>query len=1096
MLEKLNKSAFIQHFKDAMTEESSLLFEGLWDCPKAMLALFAMKELKRPVVIITGHENQDKLLDDLNFFNHEEAFEFPAWETLPSEEIRPSLDIVGKRFSILDKIAKNHTNRVVLAPLNACLQKVLPKEELENLFHDIHVSDQLSFDGFAKLLDDLGYLRRPVTSDKGEYSVRGGIIDVFPISAFNPYRLDFFGDEVESIRSFDPTTQKSIEKVDRIFLSPADENKLLKKCKNTVSFFSYFEHPPIIIFDDLLSIEDKWVAIKNLPGFSKEHFLTLDEMIQDLKGHKTIYFSEQNIEALSSVAFKEGAKQRSEMSLSTINFEMFSQNISTKRMIHPFAKIHEFFLNLEDEIQEPYQALLHAVDSFIDHNLSFHFILPTDSEENTLRRQIEELNIRLPEDVHFERGYLSSGCVVLDTNTVVFPSTELTSRYKVRRKKWRNTYHTPASDFHELEPGDLVVHFHNGIGKFIGIEKQKNHLGHITEFIILEYASGSKLYVPLSQSHLVSRYIGSKEETPQLHQLGTTKWQTVKAKAQQSIMGYAKDLLQMQAEREAKGGFVYPKDSEETLLFEEEFPFVETEDQLNAVAALKKDMESQKAADRLICGDVGYGKTEVAMRAAFKACHDGKKQVAVLVPTTTLAMQHYETFKERFANFPITIKALSRFVSSKESKETIEALKTGAVDIVVGTHRLVSKDVQFKNLGMIIIDEEQRFGVRAKEHLKKAKLGVDCITLSATPIPRTLYMSMIGARDLSVINTPPQDRLPIKTIIAESDDTLIKNALLRELSRDGQAYYIHNRVETIHHAYERLKELVPSARIQFVHGQMSPERIDEVFHAFKSGLVDVLIATTIVESGIDIPNANTILIDRADRFGLADLYQLRGRVGRWNRPAYAYFLTQPNKELQEISRKRLQALVETSGFGGGMKLALRDLEIRGAGDILGVQQSGQVSSVGFHLYCKLLKRAVEAIKNKTVASFVETKMEFTFPASIPESYISETSLRLEIYHRLGETMSDEELDQIFKELEDRFGKPPSEVIWLYYLTSLRIFGSLHSFSLLKFDRLSMQAHRQKGKVITKKSLLLPEFDKPQELKEYVILMLKHNFQIS
>ncbi|MCH9631404.1 MAG: Transcription-repair-coupling factor [Chlamydiia bacterium] len=1096
MLEKLNKSPFIQHFKDAIHSETSLLFEGLWNCPKAILSLFAKKELGRTVVIITAKEKQDRLLDDINYFDHHEALEFPAWETLPSEDIKPNLDIVGKRFSILNTIAKNHTTRIVLAPLGACLQKVLPKETLQSLFHDIETKQELSFDGFAKLLDDLGYLRRPVTSDKGEYSVRGGIIDVFPISAFNPYRIDFFGDTVESIRSFDPTTQKSIEKVSKIFVSPADESLLLKKCKNPVSLFSYFENPPFIIFDDLLALEDKWVSYKNLPGFSSDYTLTLDDLLKDLNDHKKLYFTNENIESLSTVAFKDSSKARAEMKLSTLSFDMFNRKISTKRMVHPFAKIHEFFLSLDEDIKEPYEELIRALDEYKDHSLNLHFILSTDAEENTLRKQIEEHQITLPEHVHFERGYLSSGCVCLDTNTVLFPATELTNRYKVRRKKWRNTYHTPASDFHELDVGDLVVHFHNGIGKFLGIEKQKNHLGHVTEFIILEYASASKLYVPLSQSHLVSRYIGTKEESPTLHQLGTTKWQVAKAKAQKSIMGYAKDLLHLQAERDAKGGFVYPEDSENMLLFEEEFPFIETEDQLNGVASIKKDMESGKAMDRLVCGDVGYGKTEVAMRATFKAAHEGRKQVAVLVPTTTLAMQHYETFKERFANFPLNVKALSRFISSKESKQVLEGLKNGSVDIIIGTHRLISKDVAFKNLGMIIIDEEQRFGVRAKEYLKKAKLGVDCLTLSATPIPRTLYMSIIGARDLSVINTPPQDRLPIKTIIAETDSALIKNALLRELSRDGQAYYIHNRVESIHSKYEEIQKLVPSARISYVHGQMPAERIDEIFHAFKSGAVDILIATTIVESGIDIPNANTILIDRADRFGLADLYQLRGRVGRWNRPAYAYFLTPQNKELPELSRKRLQALVETSGFGGGMKLALRDLEIRGAGDILGVQQSGQVSSVGFHLYCKLLKRAVDAIKNKTVTSFVETKMEFTYPASLPEDYIPETSLRLEIYHRLGETMCKNELDNILKELEDRFGKPPSEVIWLYHLTSLRIFASKHSFSLLKFEKTSMRANRQKGKVITKKSLLIPEFDNPEELEKYVVMMLKHNFKIA
>lgn len=1095
MLEKFNQSSFFEHFKKALSHESSLLFENLWDCPKALLALTAVKELKTSVLIITAKEKEDKLLDDLAFFSNQEALDFPAWETLPSEEIAPNLDLSGKRFLILDKLRKNHTHHVLVAPLVSCLQKVIPKETLSPYFQDIKVKMQYSFTKFIKHLDDAGYQRRPVTSDKGEYSVRGGIIDLFPIAAFNPFRIEFFADNIESIRSFDPTSQKSIEKVERFFLCPADELLLLKKSSHLESLLSYFEKPPLVIFDDLLALEDKWVSLQKLPGYSKKHFYSFEEFFKSLEKNKILYFSQEAISALSEIAFRSSSKERREYSLSALSFEMFHQKLTTKKIVHPFAKIEEFFLPEEEETSLMNTQLLKAINQYKDHNLTLHFLTANESEENTLKKNLEEADVSLPEKIFYSTGYLSSGCVFLDTNTVLFPFTELTHRYKVRRKKWRNTYHTPASDFHELEVGDLVVHFHNGIGKFLGIEKQKNHLGHETEFIILEYASASKLYVPLSQSHLVSRYIGTKEESPTLHTLGTNKWHNAKAKAQQSIMGYAKDLLQIQAEREAKGGFIYPKDSSDMLLFEEEFPFVETEDQLNAISQIKNDLESTKAMDRLVCGDVGYGKTEVAMRAAFKVAADGKKQVAILAPTTTLAMQHYETFKERMANFALNIGALSRFVSSKESKKALEELEKGTLDIVIGTHRLISSDVKFKNLGLIIIDEEQRFGVRAKEHLKKAKVGVDCITLSATPIPRTLYMSIIGARDLSVINTPPQDRLPIKTIIAEYDAALIKNALLRELARDGQAYYIHNRVETIAKVCEEIKDLVPHANVQYVHGQMNPESIDEIFHAFKSGQVQILIATTIVESGIDIPNANTIIIDRADRFGLADLYQLRGRVGRWNRPAYAYFLTPSNRELQEISKKRLQALVETSGFGGGMKLALRDLEIRGAGDILGVQQSGQVASIGFHLYCKLLKRAVEAIKNKTVLSFVETKMEFSYPASLPESYIPETSLRLEIYHRLGEATQVSELQEILSELEDRFGKPPKEVSWLLYLNRIRIFASMNYFVLLKFEKVTFQVHRQKGSELEKKTIMLPTFENPSELEQYVILMLRHNFHI-
>ena len=1091
MIEKFSHSPFLQLFKQALHEKPSLLLEGLWDCPKALLALTALRSFGRSIVIITGGDRQEKLLDDLNYFSQKECLEFLSWETLPNEDISPSLDIVGKRFEILHHLIKTTEEHIVVTNLQGILQNVLPKTSLQPLFHTWKSGTTLSFDKIPALLESLGYHKTPVTSDKGEYSLRGGILDIFPSSAQTPYRIEFFDDAIDRIRSFDPISQKSIEKVPSLFLCPAHEAPLLKQATSLSTLIDYFTTPPILIFDDLLALEDKYVSLRSLSGMHSRYFSSLTDLLA--KEGKKIFFSTQPIEKLSAAIEKPSQKQL----LQPITFEIFQTHITTTKLTHPFAKIEEFFLSVDHSSEDKGEDLLRGISFYKDHPLTLHFITATDAEEASLKKDLEELDVQLPQKVFFSRGYLTSGVVLIDANVACFPYTELSHRYKVRRKKWRATYHTPVSDFHELSPGDLVVHSHNGIGKFLGIEKQKNHLGHLDEFIILEYAESSKLYVPLSQSHVISRYIGSKEESPPLYTLGTTKWQTVKAKAEASIMGYAKDLLHMQAEREAIGGFIYPPDSDAMLLFEEEFPFVETDDQLRAIAQIKEDMCSTKAMDRLICGDVGYGKTEVAMRAAFKAAVDGKKQVALLVPTTTLAMQHYDSFCARMANFPVTIKVLSRFVSAKETQAVLKALQEGSVDILIGTHRLISKDIVFHNLGLLIIDEEQRFGVRAKEALKKLKAGVDCITLSATPIPRTLHMSMVGAKELSVINTPPQDRLPIKTILAESDPSLIKNALLRELSRDGQTYFIHNRVETIYKKQEELEALVPSAKIKVVHGQMDPQAIDDIFHAFKTGHVDILVATTIIESGIDIPNANTILIDRADTFGLADLYQLRGRVGRWNRPAYAYFLTPKNKELQETSKKRLQALVETSGFGGGMKLAMRDLEIRGAGDILGVQQSGQISTVGFHLYCKLLKKAVDALKRKIPASFVETKLEFAFPASLPASYIPETSLRLEMYHKLGETSSFEGIEEIMKELEDRFGKPPEPVLWLYHLTRIKVFASHLHFILVKFEKTTLIAHRQmKDKSLSKKSIPLPTFDKPQELETFVCMMLRHHFQIS
>ncbi len=497
-------------------------------------------------------------------------------------------------------------------------------------------------------------------------------------------------------------------------------------------------------------------------------------------------------------------------------------------------------------------------------------------------------------------------------------------------------------------------------------------------------------------------------------------------------------------------------------------------------------MMSDKVMDRLICGDVGYGKTEVAMRAAFKAVLDGHKQVAVLVPTTVLAMQHYENFTDRMHHFPIRVGVLSRFRTAKQIKETLEGVANGSIDIVIGTHRLISEDVKFKDLGLIIIDEEQRFGVKAKEHLKQIKADVDCLTLSATPIPRTLYMALVGVRNMSIINTPPQDRLPIKTVVTEANDQIIKNALLRELARDGQVFIIHNRVESIDAVATRIQTLLPQSRILIAHGQMHSDEVDMAFHTFKKGQADILVATTIVENGIDIPNANTILIDRADQFGLATLYQMRGRVGRWNRRAYAYFLVPNLSTLPEVARKRLNALAEASGYGGGMKIAMRDLEIRGAGNILGTEQSGHITSVGFHLYCKLLKRIIQALQGKAPSIMTDTKMEFSIDARLPEDYINEASLRMEIYQRLGEALSWEELNELWVEVQDRFGSAPEPALWLYHLTRLRIYAARHGFTLIKQDKMSLTIEKHKGQEHLVRKILMPKIKSPQEMEQKIL----------
>ncbi|MBI5273876.1 MAG: transcription-repair coupling factor [Chlamydiales bacterium] len=1088
MLDQIGVSPFFVKLAKIVKEQSSILLEDVWDTPKALMIHFLHQELKSPIIVITSGNRENRLYDDLRFFS-DHIIEFPAWEVLPGEEILPSHDIVGKRFDVLNEIASATTPPIILCSLQAVLQKVPSRHLLASSYLVIRAQDSIGFEHLISQIIALGYEKASLVNDKGQYAVRGGIIDIFPLNSPHPYRLDFFGDDIEQIKIFDPQSQKSMDKTSIFHLCPANELSLLEK--DSVFFMDYFNKKPVVIFDDLLSIEDTLTSLKGMAGYKSKWMLSFDDFWKKEFAFR-MFWSKNPVEELSETIQerKIGRKFFSgDNPLEAISFEMFGMQLQTNRMFHPFDSLADFFSFTSPTIEIQKQQIGAGVQKIADSSIHLFLVSEHETERNKMVAWIPTR----PKNTQFVDGYLSSGFAMRDLNLVVISYIDLTQRYKVSRKKWRSTYHTPVSEFHQLEIGDFVVHFHNGIGKYLGVEKQKNHLGMDSEFLIIEYAEGSKLFVPASQAHLVSKYIGAQHEKPSLHKIGTTKWAKAKQLATQAVIGYAKDLLQIQAEREAKGGIVYPEDSIDMIEFEEEFPYVETDDQLLAIDAIKQDMCSDKAMDRLICGDVGYGKTEVAMRAAFKAVSDGNKQVAVLVPTTVLAMQHYDTFKSRMQNFPLKVGIVSRFQKPKECEQILGKVANGQIDVLVGTHRLLSQDIIFKDLGLIIIDEEQRFGVRAKEKLKRIKTGVDCITLTATPIPRTLYMSLINIKDMSVINSPPQDRLPIKTIICEKENDIIKNAILRELSRDGQVYFIHNRVESIFGIAEEIQKLIPQVKLAVVHGQMDADRIDQIFHDFKSGSIDVLVATSIVENGIDIPNANTILIDQAHHFGVADLYQLRGRVGRWNKTAYAYFLTPKHRELPEISQKRLQALVEASGYGGGMKLAMRDLEIRGAGDILGIKQSGHVSTVGFHLYCKLLKKAIEAIKNHTSASFNETKIECTFDAKLPEYYIDDASIRLEIYHRLGEASTVEEVDLILMEITDRFGKAPDPVMWLYHLSRIRIFAAMEHIISLKYDKHSLHVEKQSKKEIEKKSFLIPPGLSPKEIELITIKRIKEGF---
>lgn len=1075
MLNDFPTSPSISHFLQTLQQSSEIIIDNILECPKAFLTSLIYTKLNRPVIIISGSEKASSFIDNLKTFTGKKIWEFPTWE-INDQEAVSNLDIIGKRYEVLSLLLKDATQEIIFCPLQAALQYVVSPDILEKNKFSFSVNMECDFARLSLFLPSIGYKKVSLVVEKGQFALRGGIIDIFPTHTFTPYRLEFFGDEITDIRSFDPESQKSDQHISSFFLFPAEEMSFLKTGKT--DFFFYMLPNTIFIFDDLLSLEDKYSTLHKTLS-SNPFFFSLQSLFSKLQKFSRIYYSELPIKKISG---------NSIANESVINVEIFHQTLSATRLSFPFHGWRDYAdpsLDLEKKF-----ALLDILKENFPSSYTLYVYTHSDAERQAMQTYLDMQKISSKFPIHFLAGYLTSGFVLSDAKFAIISYAEVTQRFVVQREKMRSAHRHTISTFHELEVGEYVVHLYNGIGKFLGIEKKINHAGQEAEFFILEYANASRLYVPITQCHLISRYLGINKIHPKLHTLGTKKWQNTKLRTEKAIIGYAKDLLEIQAKRDYIGGFSYPKDSHDMYLFEEDFPFDLTEDQKTAVDTIKQIMESPRAMDLLLCGDVGYGKTEVAMRAAFKAIFEGKKQVAVLVPTTILALQHFQTFTDRMTNFPIRIGMLSRGVTAQETKKVLSELADGSLDLVIGTHRLLSKDIIFHNLGLLIIDEEQRFGVKAKENMKKYTVGVDCITLSATPIPRTLYFSLVGARDLAVINTPPQDRVPIKTIISETDNEIIRHALLREFLRDGQSYFIHNRIASIHRRAQAIQSLIPDAKIGIVHGQLDADRTDAIFQEFKEGKLDILVATTILENGVDIPNANTILIDRSDRFGLSELYQLRGRVGRWNRPAYAYFLIPPKRVISQITSQRLQALVESSGFGGGMKLALKDLEIRGAGDILGTKQSGHVMALGFHLYCKLLKQTIQSLQKNRMPQFIETKIEHFFDVTIPENYIPESNIRLEFYHRFGEAANLDESAKIFDELCDRFGKPPISIEWLYHLTRIRIVAEQNDCIHIYLSKDSFYVKKRYPKTIRKVQRPLPNILTPKKLEEIVSSLIK------
>lgn len=1092
---------------------------------------------KRPVVIVTeGLKSQEVFYQDIQTLlglsapqKGEDAepplraLFYPAWEILPHESKLPHVDVISDRLETLTTLANSARSGdwpLIVTNVLALMQKTFQPGELSKRERNLKRGDVIDPLDLIEWLEDQGYEPEAQVTQKGTLALRGGILDIWPLTSLWPTRLEFFGNELVSLRHFDPQTQISNEEIEGMTISPGGELGILKQELLKSSNFHlspFLEHLPdnavFLLCEPELLDEQARRYNEQVPEEDPFH-VTWDALRAEIssRGMKMVEACEDNAE---------------ESEFENPDQDLRIQSLDAFRPIGERAPEP----HIAEAQRKEFFAQLHRWQRQGD---SIHVFYSTDGERQRFDEIWKEYGFGGIGEMQLHAGTLARGFLLEQAKTVVVTDAEIFGRYRVQRTRRLKSAHAQVSrsllnvNFAELEEGDYVVHLQHGIGRYLGLQTPPASQGRKAgtpvhnepgeECLVIEYAPretgqpAPKLYVPVSEAHLVGKYVGAGKARPPLNILGGTRWAKAKAQAEVAVRDLAAEMLQIQAVRQSQSGFSMPVDTGWQREFESSFLFEETPDQLKAIEATKKDMELPKPMDRLICGDVGYGKTEVAIRAAFKAAMSGK-QVAVLVPTTVLAQQHYNTFCERMGDYPVRIELLSRFRTKRQVAETIRGLAAGSVDIVIGTHRLLQSDIAFKDLGLVVIDEEQRFGVMHKEKLKTLRTLVDVLTLSATPIPRTLYLALAGARDMSTIETPPQDRLPVETIVTQFDERVIRDAIQREINRGGQVFYLHNRVFDIEETASKLRTLLPNVRLAVGHGQMQTDELEKVMSSFVNGEVDVLLSTTIIESGLDIPNANTIIIDRADRFGLSDLYQLRGRVGRYKHQAYAYLLLPRHAGLLTDARKRLSAIKQYSTLGSGFKIAMRDLEIRGAGNLLGAQQSGHITAVGFELYCQLLQQSVSVLKGEKVKRRVDVTTRFDFlamspeevvevrptvtppasnaksnlpdivvprevaayhtdertikvepakeqevrsPAYIPMNYISEARHRIEMYRKLAMVDDLSGLRDLKTEMRDRFGAIPPSVELLFKVGEIK---------LLAADRMISSIETKEGKLM-------------------------------
>ena len=1098
VLPKMKK--FNDYINDVNKGNFPITLSGLSDSGKVHFIYSTRFYTDKPVVIVTYNELElKKIKEDMKFFSDENILVFPKKEVVYYDIDTMNKDATMDRLSIYKKLY-NNDSCIILTTIEALMQRTISKNKLFSNVLQLEVGMTLLLEELTNKLVALGYERTDMVEGRGNFCVRGGIVDVFPLTTENPIRIEFWGDEIDSIRVFDVESQRTIEPIKEINILPAEEflvnseeletvgNKILEKYPNAVSDVE------IIKNGNYLSKIDKYFEFffedtsSLLDYISKDALVFVDEPTRIVSKCQAI--STDNKEFIESFLDKNKIIPSYTKSMysyldiqymlekkNIINLERVDVNTHAKRNGYSFncREVNFFRGSMDIFVQEVQEAhdngkIVLILGGTISKARGIATMLLEHNVPSIFLEKLEDAFLTTKQIVVIP-GSLSEGIEYVDINLVIAAGEISTIKESKRSYKPSIFKEGKKVVFADLNVGDYIVHATHGIGQYIGIHTLTVD-GIKRDYIKLKYKDEDTLYIPTSQLDSIRKYMGAGENAPKLNRLGSKEFANTKAKVKAGLKDIAKGLIELYAKRRQAVGYSFSKDTVWQKDFEDAFPYQETDDQLRCIEEVKKDMESPRPMDRLLCGDVGYGKTEVAIRAAFKAVMDGK-QVAYLVPTTILAQQQYEAFRDRMKNYPVKVNVLNRFKSTKEKNEILKQLKNGELDIIIGTHRIIQKDIGFKDLGLLIIDEEHRFGVAHKEKIKKLKENVDVLIMTATPIPRTMHMSIVGIRDMSVIYEPPHNRKPVQTYVLEYDEEVIKEAIIKELEREGQVFYLFNRVEGIERKASEISNMVPEARVAVAHGKMTGTELENIMADFIEKKIDVLICTTILETGIDIPNANTIIIEDADRLGLAQLYQIRGRVGRSDKTAYAYITYRKNKLLAEASEKRLKAIKEFTEFGSGFKIALRDLEIRGAGNILGPEQHGHMEAVGYEMYCKLLDEAVREIKGETVLPEVDTQIDLKITAYIPTSYIENINQKIEVYQDIANMDKEEQISEIIDELIDRYGDIPKEVMNLLDVARIKILA--RSLKILNVT--------QKGDNV------IFEFDDPETIKEGKVQIL-------